>query len=65
MMAGNIVASGRRIWIEHNGDPFNAGRNLLEKFEPFPPHCRLYVNEPGYIRTGPEQVRHKSSAYRI
>lgn len=56
MMAGNRTASGRRVGVEHNGGPLNAGRDLLENSSHLPPIVGSRLMYPVIFAPGWDRV---------
>ena len=42
--------------MQQERNPADAGRNLLERLQPFPGHCRFEMREAGDIAAGPRQT---------
>jgi hypothetical protein len=54
------LGEGRSVRVENNRNTGNMRRNLLERFQPFCPNCKLEVGESGDIAARPRQVLRKS-----
>ena len=45
-------ATGRRVRIEHDCRPFDAGRYLLEQLQPLATHRGFHIDEPRDVASG-------------
>ena len=55
----------RRVRIEHEGDPSQAGRDLLEHCQPFGPHGGFERGEPGDVAARTRQACYETLTDRI
>src|SRR6516164_6801085 len=55
----------RRCWVEQEGYPVDARRNLLEQLQPLASHRRLHSDETGDVSSRPRKARDEAAADRI
>src|SRR6516164_10288039 len=56
-----IFGIWRRYWVEQEGNPDDAWRNLLKQLQPLASHRRLNAGEAGCVATRPRKARDEAA----